>query len=162
VDWNGQVAVVTGGSRGIGAAITRRLAARGAAVGINYVVRATEAEALRADILAAGGRAAMLQADVADPAVAAMFSKVESELGPVSILVNNAGVSAPATLDSYDATALERMRAVNVNGVIHTVRAVMAGIGRAAMVGVSTSRPTRPLALRYREPRSTRRQRLRS
>jgi NAD(P)-dependent dehydrogenase (short-subunit alcohol dehydrogenase family) len=48
---------------------------------------------------------------------------VESELGPVSILVNNAGVSA--TLESYDATALARMRAVNVDGVIHTVRAVM-------------------------------------
>jgi 3-oxoacyl-[acyl-carrier protein] reductase len=129
VDWTEQVAIVTGGSRGIGAAITRRLAACGAAVGINYMARATEAEALRADIVAAGGRAAVLQADVADEAaVAVMFSKVESELGPVSILVNNAGVSTPATLESYDATALARMRAVNVNGVIHTVRAVMDGM----------------------------------
>ena len=49
-------------------------------------------------------------------------------MGPVSILVNNAGVSAPATLDSYDATLLDRMRAVNVNGVTHTVRAVMVGM----------------------------------
>src|SRR5689334_20932440 len=98
MDWNGQVAVVTGGSRGIGAAITRRLVARGAAMGINYMARAVEAEALCADIVAAGGRAAVLQADVADPAaVEAMFANVESELGPVSILVNNAGVSAPAT-----------------------------------------------------------------
>jgi len=97
MDWNGQVAVVTGGSRGIGAAICRRLAARGAAVGINYVARSTEAEALRAEIVAAGGRAALLQADVADPAaVAAMFAEAERKLGPVSILVNNAGVSAPA------------------------------------------------------------------
>ncbi len=127
--WDGQVAVVTGGSRGIGAAITRRLASCGVAVGINYMARATEAEALRADIVAAGGRAATLQADVADPAaVAGMFAKVEAELGPVSILVNNAGVSAPSTLESYDAAALERMRAVNVNGVIHTVRAVMDGM----------------------------------
>jgi 3-oxoacyl-[acyl-carrier protein] reductase len=65
MDWNGQVAVVTGGSRGIGAAICRRLAKRGAAVGINYVARSTEADALRGEIVAAGGRAALLQADVA-------------------------------------------------------------------------------------------------
>jgi NAD(P)-dependent dehydrogenase (short-subunit alcohol dehydrogenase family) len=66
----------------------------------------------------------MLQADVADPAaVEAMFTRVEKELGPVSILVNNA---TPATLESYDAAALERMRSVNMNGVIHTVRAVIA------------------------------------
>ena len=129
MDWNGQVAVVTGGSRGIGAAICRRLAARGAAVGINYVAHSTEAEALRADIVAAGGRAALLQADVADSAaVAAMFGEAEGKLGTVSILVNNAGVSAPATLETYDASQLERMRAVNVNGVIHTVRAVMTGM----------------------------------
>jgi 3-oxoacyl-[acyl-carrier protein] reductase len=127
--WDGQVAVVTGGSRGIGAAITRLLSKRGAAVAINYMTRSTEAEALRTEIIAAGGRAAVFPADVADPAaVAAMFAKVEAELGPVSILVNNAGVSGPATLDSYEATLLDRMRVVNVNGVIHTVRAVMAGM----------------------------------
>ena len=129
MDWKGQVAIVTGGSRGIGAAICRRLAARGAAVGINYVARSTEAEALRAEIVAAGGRAALLQADVADSAaVAAMFGEAEGKLGTVSILINNAGVSAPATLETYDASQLERMRAVNVNGVIHTVRAVMTGM----------------------------------
>jgi len=143
MDWSGQVAVVTGGSRGIGAAITRRLAAHGAAVGINYVTHAMEAEALRADIDAAGGRAALLQADVADPVAAtAMFSKAEAELGPVSILVNNAGVSASATLESYDAAALERMRAVNVNGVIHTVRAVMTGMkarGHGRIVNIASN-----------------------
>ena len=75
--WDGQVAVVTGGSRGIGAAITRLLSKRGAAVAINYMTRSAEAEALRAEIIAAGGRAAVLQADVADPAaVAATFVKV--------------------------------------------------------------------------------------
>ncbi|WP_395711796.1 SDR family NAD(P)-dependent oxidoreductase [Reyranella sp.] len=141
MDWNGQVAIVTGGSRGIGAAICRRLAARGAAVGINYVAHPAEAEALRAEIVAAGGRAALLQADVADPAaVAAMVAEAEGKLGPVSILVNNAGVSAPATLETYDASALERMRAVNVNGVIHAVRAVMTGMkartyGRIVNIG---------------------------
>jgi NAD(P)-dependent dehydrogenase (short-subunit alcohol dehydrogenase family) len=90
---------------------------------------ALQAEALRAEIVAAGGRAALLQADVADSAaVAAMFAEAEGKLGTVSILVNNAGVSAPATLETYDASQLERMRAVNVNGVIHTVRAVMTGM----------------------------------
>ncbi len=57
-----------------------------------------------------------------------MFAEAEGKLGTVSILVNNAGVSAPATLETYDASQLERMRAVNVNGVIHTVRAVMTGM----------------------------------
>ncbi len=61
-------------------------------------------------------------------AVIAMFAEVETEVGPVSILVNKAGISTPATLESYDAAALERMRAVNVNAVIHTVRAVMPGM----------------------------------
>jgi len=98
-------------------------------VAINYMTRSMEAEALHAEIIASGGRAAVLQADVADPAaVAAMFAKVQAVLGPVSILVNNAGVSAPATLDSYNATLLDRMRAVNVNGTIHAVRAVMVGM----------------------------------
>jgi 3-oxoacyl-[acyl-carrier protein] reductase len=128
-DWNGQVAVVTGGARGIGAAICRRLAAEGAAVGINYLARTGDAEALRAEIVAAGGRAVLLPGDVADPtAVTAMVAEAEATLGPVSILVNNAGVSAPATLETYDAAALARMRSVNVDGVIHGVRAVMAGM----------------------------------
>jgi 3-oxoacyl-[acyl-carrier protein] reductase len=82
--WDGQVAVVTGGSRGIGAAITRLLSKRGAAVDINYMTRSMEAEALRAEIIAAGGRAAALRADVADP-VATMLAKVQAELGSVSI-----------------------------------------------------------------------------
>jgi NAD(P)-dependent dehydrogenase (short-subunit alcohol dehydrogenase family) len=137
MEWKGQVAIVTGGSRGIGAAITRRLATRGAAVGINYMARVQEAETLCAEIVTAGGHATVLRADVADPiAVATMLTEVEAKLGPVSILVNNAGISAPATLESYDAAALERMRAVNVNGVINTVRAVMAGMKARGYGGI--------------------------
>jgi NAD(P)-dependent dehydrogenase (short-subunit alcohol dehydrogenase family) len=57
-----------------------------------------------------------------------MVARTEAELGPVSILVNNAGASSPATLESYDPAAIARMRRVNVDGVIHTIRAVAPGV----------------------------------
>ena len=109
--WAEQIVIVTGGSRGIGRAISRALAARGAAICINYATRAVEAEAAAGEIAATGGRVIAVQADVADAdAVARMVARTEAELGPVSILVNNAGVSTPATLDSYDPPAMARMR----------------------------------------------------
>jgi NAD(P)-dependent dehydrogenase (short-subunit alcohol dehydrogenase family) len=127
--WSDQVAVVTGGARGLGRATARLLAARGAAVGVNYAAHPAAAEAVVAEIRAAGGRAIALAADVADAAaVDAMIARAEAELGPVSILVNNAGISWPATLDSFDAAGFARLRAVNVDGVIHGTRAVMAGM----------------------------------
>src|SRR5205807_3143810 len=105
--WTEQIAIVTGGSRGIGRAIARALAARGAAICINYATRAAEAEAAAAEIAAMGGRVIAIQADVADAdAVTRMVARTEAELGPVSILVNNAGVSSPATLESYDPAAV--------------------------------------------------------
>jgi len=127
--WTEQIAIVTGGSRGIGRAIARALAARGAAICINYATRAVEAEAAAGEIAATGGRVIAFQADVADAdAVARMVTRTDAELGPVSILVNNAGVSSPATLESYDPAAMARMRRVNVDGVIHTTRAVARGM----------------------------------
>jgi 3-oxoacyl-[acyl-carrier protein] reductase len=127
--WTNQVAVVTGGARGIGRATVRRLARHGAAVCINYAARADAAEALAAEIAGAGGRAITVRADVADAAaVSQMMGRAEAELGPVTILVHNAGVSHQATLDSFDAAQLERMRQVNANGLIHATRAVMAGM----------------------------------
>jgi 3-oxoacyl-[acyl-carrier protein] reductase len=129
MDWSDQVAVVTGGSRGIGRAISRRLAARGAAVCVNYAARSAEAESIVAEIGAAGGRAIAVQADVADGgAVERMVARVTAEVGPISVLVNNAGVAVPTTLDAYDPTALERMRRVNADGVIHTVGAIAPGM----------------------------------
>ena len=110
-DWADQVASVTGGSRGIGRAIVRALATRGAAICIDYAIRTAEAEAAAAEITATGGRVIAIQADVTDAdAVTRMVARTEAELGPVSILVNNAGVSSPTTLESYDPAAMARMR----------------------------------------------------
>jgi 3-oxoacyl-[acyl-carrier protein] reductase len=107
----------------------RTLTARGAAVCINYATRAAEAEAAADEIAATGGRVIAVRADVADvDTVARMVARTESELGPVRILVNNAGTSSPATLESYDPAAMARMRQVNVDGVINTIRAVTPGM----------------------------------
>jgi NAD(P)-dependent dehydrogenase (short-subunit alcohol dehydrogenase family) len=130
--WRDQVALVTGGGRGIGRAIARRLAQEGAAVCVNYLSRADAAESLVADINANGGRAIAVAADVADDAaVEGMVDRVAAAFGPVTILVNNAGVSHKATLENYDPEKLERMRQVNADGVIHTTRAVMTDMRRA-------------------------------
>src|SRR5271157_4955963 len=129
MNWRDQVAVVTGAARGIGKATARRLAAAGAAVCVNYVARADAAEALVREIHEGGGKAIAVRADVADAAqVTALIERATIELGPITILVNNAGVSMQATLDSYDPEAMERMRRVNVDGMIHATRAVMQGM----------------------------------
>jgi len=93
---------------------------------VNYAARADAAESLVAEITAAGGRAIAVAADVADAAaVAAMVARTESKLGPVTILVNNAGMAWQGTLDTYDEEQVARMRQVNVDGVIHATRAVI-------------------------------------
>jgi len=91
--WRDQVALVTGGARGIGRATALLLAKRDAAVCVNYAARADAAEELVSEIIAAGGRAIAVAADVADAgAIEAMVARAEKELGSVTILVNNAGV----------------------------------------------------------------------
>src|SRR5438034_495899 len=129
MEWREQVAVVTGGARGLGRATARLLARRGGAVCVNYAAHADAAEALIAEIAAAGGRAIAVAADVGEAApVEAMIARTEAELGPVTVLVNNAGVSWRGTLDDYDREQVARMRQVNVEGVIHATRAVMGGM----------------------------------
>jgi len=129
MDLSGHMAVVTGASRGLGRAIARRLAAEGAGVGINYLAQGGQAEALAGEIRAAGGRAVTLQADIGDPAqVAVMMDRAAAELGPVSILVNNAGVVFRATLEDFEPAGMERMRRTNVDGLIHVTRAAVTGM----------------------------------
>ena len=107
-----KVALVTGASRGIGAAIAQRLAADGFTVIINYAGSAGEAEALASGIEKAGGRATMAQADVSDPAaVARMFDAADAAFGGVDVLVNNAGImhlTSIAESDDDYSTAMSR------------------------------------------------------
>src|SRR2546430_9976905 len=102
-EWRNQVAVATGGARGIGRATARLLAHHGAAVCVNYAVQSDAAEALVAEISTAGGRAIAVAADVADSAaVEAMVARTEAELGPVTILVNKSGEAWRGTLETYE------------------------------------------------------------
>ena len=122
----GKTALVTGGSRGLGRAIALRLAREGAAVGVNYRERAQDAEALAAQIRQAGGRALPVGADVGDArAVQSMVEKVQRELGPITVLVNNAGISRRGDLMNFDYSQMDVMRRTNVDGVVHVTRAVV-------------------------------------
>ena len=116
--------LVTGGSRGIGAATSLLCAARGWAVGVNYTSDGAAAERVVAAIVAGGGRAVALQADVADEAaVRALFVAVDRALPPLTGLVNNAGVVDVASrVDAMDAKRLQRMFAINVFGSFHCAR----------------------------------------
>ena len=120
-----QVAIVTGSSRGIGAAIAQRLAKEGYAVIVNYAGNAAEAQGVVAAIEGAGGSALAVQADVADAsAVKAMFDTAIAAFGRVDVLVNNAGImpaALPHLADTDDQT-FDRLFAVNVKGTFNTLR----------------------------------------
>lgn len=120
---NQQVAIVTGSSRGIGAAVAQRLASDGFAVVINYSGSAAPAQALALQIEQQGGQALALQADVSDPAaVRAMFDAAEKAYGAVDVLVNNAGIMANATIAETDDAGFERQIAINLKGSFNTMR----------------------------------------
>ncbi len=114
------VAIVTGSGRGIGAATAKLAARRGYAVCVNYLKNEERADAVVAEIRAGGGRAIMVQADTAnEDEVIKLFERVDLELGPVTALVNNAGITGRAgRLESFDADTIRRVLEVNVAGVI--------------------------------------------
>lgn len=138
---SGKTALVTGASRGIGAAIARALAEQGADVAISYVVSDDKAAALVRELEAKGVRAAAFKVDQADQSqVAAMVASVAARFGRLDILVNNAGIAVMAPVDNPDAdlAALDRLYAVNLHGVVAAIRAsakVMAEGGRIISLG---------------------------
>ena len=137
---NGKVAVVTGASRGIGAAVARRLASEGTAVVVNYTRGAAAAERVVADVVAAGGKAVAAQADVADPAqVARLVAQARQAFGGrVDILVNNAGVFLAGSIADVNLEHYQRQFAVNVQAVFEVTRQFLPFLpdgGRVVNVG---------------------------
>jgi 3-oxoacyl-[acyl-carrier protein] reductase len=116
-------ALVTGGSRGIGAAISKALAREGWPVAVNYRSDTDSAEAVVKEITDAGGRAVAVQADIADPeAVDTLFKRVEDELGPVLVLVNNAGVRADGLSPQIDDDDWQKVSETNLSAAFRLTR----------------------------------------
>ena len=126
---NGKVALVTGASRGIGAAIAVALAEAGAAVAVNYRERADAANALVADLNKAGMRAIAVAADVSQAShVSKMIERVGSALGPVDILVNNAGIAIVRSVDDLTEADFDRTITVNLKSTFLCTQAVLAAM----------------------------------
>ena len=136
---NSKVALVTGGSRGIGAAIAKRLAADGARVAITYAKDAVAASAVVKAIELNGGKAVAIQADAADTeAVRSAVEKAVATLGRLDILVNNAGTAIPKKFEDTTLEELDRVIDINVRGVFVTTQAALKHMndgGRIIMIG---------------------------
>ncbi|MGZ0712653.1 SDR family oxidoreductase (plasmid) [Coraliomargarita sp. W4R53] len=136
-----RVALVTGGSGGIGRAVAERLAREGMAIGVHYAGNKARAASTVADIVSAGGRAIAVGGDVADEhAMAAAFDMVESEFGGIDVVVNTAGIMILAPIATLDLDDLDRMHRTNVRGAFvvsqQAARRVRTG---GAIINVSTS-----------------------
>src|SRR2546425_11126969 len=136
-----KVALVTGGSRGIGAAIAKRLAADGATVAITYVKDASAASAVVKAIELDGGKAIAIQADAADvEAVKGAVEKTVATFGRLDVLVNNAGTAIPKTFEETTLEEMDRVIDINIRGVFiatHAALKHMRSGGRIIMIGSS-------------------------
>jgi 3-oxoacyl-[acyl-carrier protein] reductase len=126
-DLKGKVALVTGASKGIGAGIAKELASRGAAVAVNYANDKAGAEKVVAEIKADGGKAIVVKANVADPdTIGPLINQVVKELGPIDVLVNNAGVYEFAPVEAITPDHFHKQFNVNVLGLLLTTQAAVA------------------------------------
>jgi 3-oxoacyl-[acyl-carrier protein] reductase len=129
VDLRDHIALVTGASRGIGAAIARSLADAGSAVAINYRDSADKADVLARELAQTGHRAITVKCDVSkSDDVARMVQRVEAELGPVDILVNNAGIALRRSIDELSEEDFDQTIAVNLKSAFLCIKAVLPGM----------------------------------
>lgn len=135
----GKVALVTGGSKGIGAAIVKRLATDGAAVGFTYASSPEKAQAVEQAVTAVGGKALGIRADSSDAAaVKAAVAEVVKTFGRLDILVNNAGVAVLAPIEDFPPEEFERTVAINIKGVFYATQEAVRHMGeggRIIMIG---------------------------
>jgi 3-oxoacyl-[acyl-carrier protein] reductase len=131
----GRRALVTGGSRGIGAAIVKRLAADGAQVAFTYAASAGPADTLRAEVCASGGKALAIRADSADAQqVTNAVDEAVAALGGLDILVNNAGISTSGVTESFPLQDFDRMLAINVRGVFVAIQHAIPQLDRGGRI----------------------------
>jgi 3-oxoacyl-[acyl-carrier protein] reductase len=154
-DLNGRIALVTGGSRGIGAAIAMALAEAGAAVAVNYRERSTEADAVAAGIKSKGGRAIAVAADVSRAsAVAAMVDRIAFALGPIDILVNNAGMAIVRGIDDLTEADFDATIAVNLKSAFLCTQTVLPAMrarkwGRIVNISSGAARGAGAIGVHY-------------
>lgn len=130
-----RTAIVTGASRGIGAAIAQRLARDGLSIIVNYAGDAKAADNVVSTIRRAGGQAEAVKADVGDPVAARnLFDVAEKAFGGVDVLVNNAGIMTLATIAASDDAMFDRMIAVNLKGTFNTMREAVARLRRGGRI----------------------------
>ena len=139
-DLSGRRALVTGGGRGIGAAVVRRLAADGAAVAVNYRSSATDAEELVSELTRDGRRAVALKADVSDPPeCASLVARTVEALGGLDILVSNAGVEHFGSLDSITPDDVTRVFGTNVGAQLFVTQAAAAAMEPGGRIVLTSS-----------------------
>jgi 3-oxoacyl-[acyl-carrier protein] reductase len=154
-DLNGHIALVTGGSRGIGAAVAIALAHAGAAVAVNYRERGAQAEAMVAGIKDKGGRAIAVAADVSQAtAVAKLIDEVAAALGPIDILVNNAGIAIVRNIDELTEADFDRTIAVNLKSAFLCTQAVLPAMrakkwGRIVNISSGAARGAGAIGVHY-------------